>query len=489
MTAARASFAALIVVLLVSAAAWVRASSRSDRFPYGLGYGEGQILDETIQLASLRNIYPPSWSAPPYRVADYPPLFMTLQAPALKIFGPAYWYGRLLCQLAVVGIAIGIGVVVWNLTGSRAGALTAALLVPATPAFALWSQYARVDLPALACVWAALALVTRREAPRIRTAALLFAAAAFGRQSLALAGPVTAVAVLVCDGRRRDALRLVAWFAGCGIAGAAALECLSHGGFLRNTVSAVAASGIWLPQLEDAAVELATTVPVLIACAVIAASLRATGGRARTAVLASAIGGAATALLIVKVGADVNYVLELMAGCCMAAGVLVSGARARPAIVAVVSLALAAQVVFDLASNPYARVESRLAHAADARRLFEIVRAADGPLLADTALDLFPLAGKPIVFQPFDMAQLAGAGLWNDRPLADAISRHAFAAILIFTPPNGETGLIESRWTPALLQAIASSYATAERVAIEDEGDVVVYRPVGPRDSKPTGRE
>ena len=50
-------------------------------FPYPLNYGEGPLLDQSVRLAAFENIYRTNLSAPPYVVANYPPLFMLAQVP------------------------------------------------------------------------------------------------------------------------------------------------------------------------------------------------------------------------------------------------------------------------------------------------------------------------------------------------------------------------------------------------------------------------
>src|SRR5215216_3957929 len=57
-------------------------------FPYPLNYGEGPLLDQVSRLADLRNIYPADIADPPYAVSNYPPLFVGLQAPFVRLFGP-----------------------------------------------------------------------------------------------------------------------------------------------------------------------------------------------------------------------------------------------------------------------------------------------------------------------------------------------------------------------------------------------------------------
>jgi hypothetical protein len=50
-------------------------------FPYPLNYGEGPLLDQSVRLAQLQDIYRTDLRAAPYVVSNYPPLFMLAQVP------------------------------------------------------------------------------------------------------------------------------------------------------------------------------------------------------------------------------------------------------------------------------------------------------------------------------------------------------------------------------------------------------------------------
>jgi hypothetical protein len=474
---AQASVAALFAVMIVSAAAYVKLSYASDRLPYPLDYGEGVMLYQASRLASFSRIYPADVNTPPYFSTNYPPLFAAMQAPLVNLFGPAYWYGRLISQIGLLIVALCLGATVWLLTGKRVAAVATTLLVPAVPVFAVWSQYNRVDSVALALTWMALVLLVRSRARwRIPLVALLLAASAFTRQSYALAGPVAALAVILSGNDTRAARSFAMWFVGLGTVSALALEWVTRGGFLRHViidnVGAVAVHNLW-----DEYGDLGVTIPVLLGCAAAVMFGRVLPPRGRALARAYLLCAAFTSLLIVKVGSDVNYVYELAAGCVLAAGLIFALALRRPITTVVAALVLAGQVATLAATRPYERIESRVRHAADSRRLLDLVCRIDGPILADEAMGFQVIARKAITFEPFEMTQLARQRRWNDQALVQMVRNHAFAAILIFTPASGNRGLIDSRWTPRLQDAIGSSYLAKEHVPIEDSGYVVVYRP------------
>ncbi|MBE0695489.1 MAG: hypothetical protein IH586_01055, partial [Anaerolineaceae bacterium] len=89
-----------------SVSTYVRLAHASLSFRYPLDYGEGPLLDQTLRIASGENIYHNDFSVPPFTISNYPPVFLLLQAPFALIFGPAFWYGRLISILGALLTAV-----------------------------------------------------------------------------------------------------------------------------------------------------------------------------------------------------------------------------------------------------------------------------------------------------------------------------------------------------------------------------------------------
>lgn len=92
----RLALSVLLLVLAISAALATELSWRVILFPYPVDYGEGPLLDQAVRWAELENVYATDLAGPPFTVANYPPLYAIAQAPWVAVFGPAFWYGRLL---------------------------------------------------------------------------------------------------------------------------------------------------------------------------------------------------------------------------------------------------------------------------------------------------------------------------------------------------------------------------------------------------------
>ena len=64
-------------------------------FPYDYDQGEGFELHDTVLFSSGELPYRDT-EIYPFYASNYPPLFHVMAAPFVWLFGPAYWYGRLL---------------------------------------------------------------------------------------------------------------------------------------------------------------------------------------------------------------------------------------------------------------------------------------------------------------------------------------------------------------------------------------------------------
>jgi len=119
-------------------------------FPYDLNYGEGYVLNDAVRLSRGESLYIDLQQFPMVR-SPYPPLFPLVWSAFQPLTGPAFWPGRLLSVLSLLGIG---AVVAWNAWRVRCGiwpAVATVGLVAASPFVYQWAGYARVDMLALLC--------------------------------------------------------------------------------------------------------------------------------------------------------------------------------------------------------------------------------------------------------------------------------------------------------------------------------------------------
>ncbi len=74
------------------------------RFPFDYDQGEGFELVDAVYLSEGRLPYQDS-DVYPFYSSNYPPVFRLMLAPFAAIFGPEYWYGRLLSFLSTLIVA------------------------------------------------------------------------------------------------------------------------------------------------------------------------------------------------------------------------------------------------------------------------------------------------------------------------------------------------------------------------------------------------
>ncbi|MGQ9910137.1 MAG: hypothetical protein ACUVS2_15020 [Candidatus Flexifilum sp.] len=83
------------------------------QFPFDYDQGEGFELVDTIMFSQGRWPYQDT-DVYPFYSSNYPPLFHVIAAPFVWVFGPAYWYGRLLGFAGTLITAIAIAIAVYR---------------------------------------------------------------------------------------------------------------------------------------------------------------------------------------------------------------------------------------------------------------------------------------------------------------------------------------------------------------------------------------
>ena len=212
---ARALRWGLVLAGLGSWGAFLAVALRRLFYPLEIGNLDGVAFDHAVRIAHGRPIYvQPSLEFIPFA---YMPLYPTLVAPLVRLFGPHLWEGRLVSILAAIAVAAILGVVAWRET--RSGALA----VAASGLFLMGEGYLHGvydvinnNTVFLCFVFAGLATLrfTRGNRGAI-VAALLLTAAFFTKQHAILFGFAAAAHLLLTD-RRRLVPFLLGLALGCG---------------------------------------------------------------------------------------------------------------------------------------------------------------------------------------------------------------------------------------------------------------------------------
>lgn len=445
-------------------------------FPYQIDYGEGPLLDQALRLTQGENIYQNDFARPPYTISNYPPVFLLLQAPFTWLFGPAFWYGRLISLVSALLAALFLGLTLHALTRDWLASLAGGLMLLAYPYVQFWSVLNRIDLLALALSWAAIYTTVRWGERRwgLILAAGLFVASIYTRQSYALAGPLGAFVWLLAMRRSREAFRLAVMAGGAGLALFLVGNVVTWGGFYLHIVAANVNPFSWETVWRYMDEFTANAMPLLILSGLfLVLSPIFRFSRAWPLAAAYGVAAALAALTVGKDGSNVNYMLEVAAASCFAAGAAFAwiGRNTLLRLALLAALAFQANQFHDWTLAGYnRRITEKTDQEAQMARLAQIVRETDGILILDEDMGLLPLAGKRLYFQPFEYKMLADGSLWDETPFLDAIREKQFGLIVQYDPVTWPA--VVSRWTPRARAAVNSSYDMVEMI-----GSSRIYRP------------
>ncbi|MCB8943057.1 MAG: exo-alpha-sialidase [Ardenticatenaceae bacterium] len=439
-------------------------------YPYPLDYGEAPLVDQAQRLAAGENIYRADLSQPPYTIANYPPLYVLFLTPFAHT--APFQIGRLISVLAAAGSAVFLGLILYHFSQNRLASWAAGAMFLAMPYVVHWSGMARIDMLALLLATAGLYVLVRNGRYSLLGSGILLIAAAYTRQSYALAAPLAAIAWLWAQDRQK-AIKLAGIVAGGGLALFLLLTLLTGGGFYFHIITAnvneITSERIW-QGLQD----VGRTLPLAILLALI---LLIGGWRKVSAwwLLAGFLLGAFISTLTYgKIGSNVNYFLEITAALSLTAGMVLAWSQNHVWQRAIVMVLIALQTGIGLLATMDMAVDNRLTPRlidADAvQRVEQYLGKTEGTVLVDEYMGLLTLQDRPLYLQPFEMSQLANDGQWNQQPLINDILNQQFPAILIHH--FGPFPVHRERWTPEMLAAIDDAYTPSQTMA-----GTVIYTP------------
>jgi len=468
---------------------------------YQLDYGEAPLIDQAKRLAKGENIYQRDLTAPPYTVSNYPPLYVLLLAPFAKLFSPSFLPGRLISLASTIIGAVFLGGIVLNLSQNRLASRVTTCFFLTIPYVVEWSAHARVDMLALALSTGALYFGSKQEKTR-RTSfmsAILLVAAMFTRQTYGFAAPVTLFLWMVIDDKRHAFMlagitALLSGFLFLIING------VTHGGFYFNIVSANVNPFDWA-QVWDYWLRLREVFPLLLILSMAYCCFADSKNRSWQLATFYLVTSAISALTIGKLGANINYLLEVSAAFSLTVGMLLSRLGADetgmnthqrtnfiqpwlPVIRGALMVALAVQVGLFIKATLNRPVESlkwRIMPQKQLAYLDWFVGTKEAPILADEHMGMLVLQDRPLVIQPFEMTQLANAGLWNQANFITTITHQEPSLILIHHFMGYP--VYTTRWTSEMLTAISENYfatALTANTLIFEPHQETQYGPLNP---------
>lgn len=500
------------------------------QFPFDYDQGEGFELVDTILFSQGRFPYMDT-DVYPFYSSNYPPLFHVMAAPFVWLFGPGYWYGRLLGFLGTLVTATAIGLAVYRDGGRHKwiALLSGLAFLASNTVYHIGPLFRQHMTMVMFETLAVLVLANANEIPdqsqRRRTIAVglaLVLAAGFTKQ-LALASAVGIFVFLVIRQPRRAIVSGLV-FSAAGIALFLWMNIATQGQWWLQTISAnindyypdqtAGLFRLWfglhgfliVPALLYAAYELyfsrlsiyAIWFAAAVANSILSGKWGAGDSYFATAIAAMCIlsGLFASRTLQRRWVFPDNYLsrwlitpLRGIAPLASAIAVIVMPAVYLGYGIATMKLPTNLPVFAEIADvlgvepnaqNGFYDSAGRIAggyadigHLTTAEdvaagwRIVELVRATDGPVLSEEAAFSL-LAGREVITNPTQLLNLYLNNEWDSTGLVSMINAREFGLIIF-----------RAQFYPdPVLRAVAANYAQTDTIRMNGF-DYLVLRPIG----------
>ncbi len=478
--------AGLLAVLAAHAAGVGLDFVASVRYPFELDYGEGIVWQQAALIPGPR-MYAPGQDLP-FIVFHYPPLYHLLARAMTSVQPDFLAAGRLASAVCTLLIAPLVAALVLAQVRRRplaavdvAIAVAAGLLVLCLHVVRFWGPLMRVDMLAVMLGLAGV-LVGAWAGGRFwgtTLALLICVAAVFTKQTQLPAGAAVFLVALLRN--PRGALGAAALAGGVGLGALGLMQGLTGGGFLQHIVGYnlnrfATDRPYWVFRSERSSFPF-MAVMLLAAGALLAGLLRAgllQAGRwrqtdraatARAMLLLHFTFATLMLLNLFKSGSSSNYLLDCLCVGCALIGALLADLAASPRRFAWVTSALLLGVLLLGALNlPFRQVPDRFPQETIDRQAALVQRIAEaGKPVASEDMTLLMRAGKPVVFEPSIVTELASVGRWNEGPLVRMIRSGGFAFMITTYDTPGTT----YRRSAAVDAAMRQAYPRVERLGPE----------------------
>jgi hypothetical protein len=473
---------ALMAFLMIHALGAILDFIVAIRDPYELDYGEGIVWQQAALIPGPR-MYAAGANLP-FIAFHYPPLFYLVVRAVATVMPDLLSAGRLVSATAAVSIVPLVAALVLVAarpsSGRRPFAIVAisiatGLLALSLHAIRTWGLFMRVDMIAIALGLAGVAIAAWSDGKLWGTTCglLLCVASVYCKQTQLPAG--LAVFIVMLLRRPRTAIGAATIAAASGLAVLGVLQWLTLGGFLDNIIGYNVNRFAW-DNLPDVFWPERTSFPFMLLMPVAAYSIlrsvvapasegargilhprledRATAARAML-LLHFALASLMLATVF-KSGGNCNYLLDWLCVGSVLIGVwlcdLMSTERHFAAVVGLMILGLMFPPVRQM-PDEFSTAELD-GQAALVRRIAEAKRP-----VASENMTLLMRAGKPVIFEPAIVTELASVGRWNEQPLVHMIDSGGFAFMITTDDVHGAT----SRRTPAVDAAMRQAYPRVEQ--------------------------
>ena len=448
------------------------------RYPYMVNLGE-PALSQAVRLVSQGHLPYRDLHSPPFTLVPYGPVFLCLAAALKFVWASPFTGGRVVTAAATLGSAALIFVLSEKNGASKKVSALAALFFLSMPYVCRWGVLVNVDMTGVFLDLAAFYCWTlyadgNFSKPSFWIAGMALSVAAFFTKTSMLAAPAAFFWYLAVRKEFKKAFLLFFFEASAAALILAALNAATHGGYFFHTVFEISKRRFfpefifrfWKGALDES--------PVMAAAALAGIVLSLRGGKKVFTGLYAFF-----ALLLTfslgKQGSDTNYFLPLCAASAVSLGMILgfcdsAGGKKTGAVLAGSALyALLFSQLF-LWVRPHFDLQASRRSYEKSREFLDhvsiLVQKTHGDILSED-MSLLVANGKEIFYEPFPMGQMSYSGVWNSKPILEALEAQRFPmAILTFYAPL----LKRNRtFTPEFMEAFNRRYRYVGRAEPPDE--------------------
>ncbi|MEO0094471.1 MAG: glycosyltransferase family 39 protein [candidate division WOR-3 bacterium] len=425
-------------------------------YPYQVSYPEGFILNQAHLISKGRSIYQ-TINEYPYVVANYPPLYCYLCAIFVKIFGVSFIPGRAITFFSVLGIAFMIYKILREYV-EREHAIIGSLLFISSSYIFKNSPFMRVDMLGLFFCFLGIYLFISQK--RLLLPILFFTAGLYTKQTF-FAAPLAVGLSLLQGDRKRAVNYIIAICLSWGLI-FLLINQLTHGEFfLHNFVYNL--NTFLFKQAIKQYVWALQNHAILILFSIIY-MMYSIAEKKYSLLLIYFVVSCIIAISVGKIGANMNYFFEMIALSCVLTGL--SLGRLHKEMNEKVynyfsTSAILVQLILFLHMPYLTEPSATKLRGEDVRKVCNLISKTEGNIISEDA-GLLVLNNKSVLFQPFELTQLANQKIWSQAVFIHNIELKLFSLFVLSFDLNCQVD--EERLTPEMVQAIKENYYLKERI-------------------------
>ncbi|GEM_PF-4672003 len=437
------------------------------QLPYPINYGEGPLLDQIIRLSESENIYRQRFNPTAQTISNYPPLMHLINVPFIKLFGPNYYFGRIINLFALIGCCILILLICKHKTNNLLAGIFGALAFFSLGRLSTWSTTLRVDSIAIFFEVLAIWLTINRPITitNVKVTASLTLLSILTRQSNGILACFTILYLLASERNKDFLLQYIKWLILLGIGALLFLYLLFGDGLYLHLVQSNV-NKLSLSQLYAYMYDFINLAPVIwFSLPLLTYYLLATKksrGILRMGVV-MLLASLPTVIAMSKIGSASNYLMHFgIASSCIAAFVFsLSNSRWIKGIL-LFALVVQAENGRNISGSSF--ISDR--NIEMMKKLSKKIKDTTGSIFGDEIMGYLPINNKKIQYQPFEMQQIHHTGIFPEKYILHRLQSQEFDLVVISNVKRPKISNAQ-RWSRRQLLTIARCYEFEERIFTE----------------------